>query len=201
MKMKKVVMLCAIIMLACTNASMAQSMEFGLAAGPSSVSGSVSHIRLLYNGYMKIGAFGINGDDDSASYQWGGVHLLVGSDTLSQGLKAEVGLKALFGSAEDNSHDGDIGALAFTGRLGYAFPRQRIAIPLEVFGGLSYTPGPLSYMDTESYIEMVVGIGLRIIDQASLEMSFHQYNIDMEEGPGSWELEDSQVRFGMTIRF
>lgn len=201
MKMMKVYMWCAIIMLLSVNVSMAQSMDFELKAGSSSVAGSASLVKPLYSGYLKVGVSGVYSDDDTTSYQWGGVHLLVGSNTLSPGLQAEVGLKGIFGSAEERSYSGDIGALAFTGRIGYLFPRRAIPIPLEVFGGLSYAPKPLSFMDTESYMDLVLGIGIRIIDQASLEISFHQYDIDMEEGPGSWELDDSEVRFGISMRF
>lgn len=197
-------MWCAIVSLvslAWANVSMAQSMDFDLKAGSSSVAGGASYLKPLNSGYMKLGISGVYSDDDTTSYQWGSLHLLVGSDTLSPGLQAEVGLKGIFGSAEERSHSGDIGVLAFTGRLGYIFPRRIIPIPLEVFGGLSYAPDPLSYMDTESYMELMLGIGIRIIDQASLEISFHQYDIDMEEGPGSWELDDSEVRFGISMRF
>jgi hypothetical protein len=203
MEMKKIVMVCAIAMLVCMNASMAQAqakyVDLELKAGSSSVSGSASYIKPLYSGYMKIGGSGVYSDN---AYQWGGIHLLVGSETLSPGLMAEVGLKGIFGSAEEHSYEGDIGAVAFTGRLVYALRRRNeTAIPLEAFCGMSFAPGPLSFLDTGSYLDMMVGIGIRIIDQASLEISFHQYDIDMEEGPGSWELDENEVRLGISMRF
>jgi hypothetical protein len=152
----------------------------------------------LTSGYLKYGITGVYNDDDDADYQWGTFQVLVGSDTLTPGLWAEVGLKALYGSAEEGLYSGDIGAVAFTGRMGYLLPLQ---FPVEVFGGLSYAPGPLSFLDSESFSEITIGIGLRIIQNAGIEISYHAYNVEMEEGPGSWEFDDSAVRFGISMHF
>jgi hypothetical protein len=201
MKTIKMFLLAGIIALVGVKASAAQSMDFELKAGSSSIAGGASFIRPAGSGFMKFGISGVYSDDDSTSYQWGAVQLLVGSDTLSPGLRAEVGLKGVFGSAEERNFSGDIGAIAFTGRLGYLFPRRLMPLPLELFGGLSYAPGPLSFMDADSFSEITLGFGIRIIEQASLELSYHAYNIEMDDSPSDWDLDDSAIRFGLTMRF
>ena len=190
-----------LILLMSVSICAAQSMEFDLSAGTTSVAGGVQFRKPLATGFMKIGLSGVCTDDDDMEYQWGNLSFVVGSDTLAPGLSVEVGLKGIFGSAEDNGYSGDVGAAAFTGRAGYIFPRRIMPVPLEVFGGVAYAPEPLSFMDTESYTEIFLGAGLRIIENASVVISLHSYEVEMEEGPGDWELDDEVIRAGVVLRF
>jgi hypothetical protein len=198
MRTMKVLVWAAIALLVCTGPVWAQSMDFELNAGSSSLAGGIFYERALSSGYMKYGISGVYSDDDDTDYQWGAFQVLVGSDTLTPGLRAEVGFKALYGSAEDHIYSGDIGAIAFTGRVGYLLTTP---LPLELFGGLSYAPGPLTFLDADAYSELTLGIGLRLIQQASIEISYHAYNVDMDEGPGSWNLDENAVRFGIRMSF
>lgn len=198
MKIVNVLISAVALLLICTSLVYAQSLDFELKAGSSSVAGGISYKSPLSGGYMKYGISGVYSDDNDTDYQWGIFQVLVGSDTMSPGLWAEVGLKALYGSAEEGIYSGDIGAVVFTGRLGYLLP---LKLPVELFGGLSYAPKPLSFLDAESFSEITVGVGLRIIQQASIEISYHLYNIEMAGRPGSWEFDDNAVRFGISMRF
>ena len=179
----------------------AESMDFELKAGSSSVAGSINYRKPLYDGYMKTGISGVYSDDDATEYQWGAIHLLVGNDTLAPGLWGEVGFKGIFGSAEERGYSGDIAVVAFTGNLGYVFPSYLIPVPLEVFGGLTFAPDPLAFMDASTYSEFTIGVGVHLIQQASIEISYHAYGIEFDEGPGQWDLDDNAVRFGITMRF
>lgn len=179
----------------------AESMDFELTAGSSSVAGSVNFRKPLYSGYMKTGISAVYSDDDSTEYQWGAIQLLVGSETIAPGVWGEVGLKAIFGSAEERGHSGDIAVVAFTGNLGYVFPSYLVPIPIELFGGLTYAPEPLAFLDTSTYSEFTIGVGIHLIQQASIEVSYHAYGIEFDEGPGKWDLDDNAVRFGITMRF
>lgn len=179
----------------------AESMDFALTAGSSSLAGSINFRKPLYSGYMKTGIAGVYSDDDTTEYQWGSVQLLVGSDTIAPGIWGEVGLKGIFGSAEEREYSGDIAVVAFTGSIGYIFPSSLVRIPIELSGGLSYAPDPLAFMDTSTYSEFTIGVGIHIVPQASIEVSYHVYGIEFDEGPGQWDLDDNAVRFGVTMRF
>jgi hypothetical protein len=179
----------------------AESMDFELQAGSSSVAGSVDYRRPLYDGYMKMGISGLHSDSDSTEYHWGALQLLVGSDTLAPGFWAEVGFKGIFGSVEEDAYSGDIAVLGFSGNVGYTFPSYRIPIPVELFGGVTYAPDPLAFMDTSMFTEITFGIDMRLIQQASIELSYHIYNIDLDEGPGRWNFDDNALRFGIVMRF
>jgi hypothetical protein len=112
-----------------------------------------------------------------------------------------VGFNGLLGDAEDNGYSADVGALAFNGYVGYLFPKRVMPIPFEVFGGLTYSPEVLSFRDTENYLSYRLGGGLRIIPNATVSLEYVNYDMDMDAGPGDWNLDDDVIRLGLAMRF
>jgi len=179
----------------------ANSLELDLTAGSTSVSGGVHYKNYVESGYFRVGGSVVHTDDDEVEYTIGSLDLTVGSDTLMPGLSCDVGLRGIYGTAEDGNVSGDVGALGFTGGVGYLFPSDMIPIPVEVFGGLTWAPGPLAFIDTEDYLEFNAGVGVRIIRNASIVASYTHYRIEMESGPGDWTLKDDVFRLGLAMRF
>jgi hypothetical protein len=194
-------LLAAMLLLATHAFCQAQSFELDLTAGATSVSGGVHYKSYLESGYFRMGASGVYTDDDDSEYKWGSLNLMVGSDTLLSGLSCDVGMRGIFGSADDASLSGDVGALGFTGSVGYLFPRNMIPVPMEIFGGLTWAPRTLTFMDTEDYFEFNAGIGFRIIPSASIVGTYTKYDVEMESGPGDWTLSDDVLRVGLVMRF
>ena len=180
---------------------MAQTWELNLDAGPTSVSAGVHYKQPMANGFMKAGFSGVYTDDDDMEYKWAEFSFMVGSDTIQPGLTCEVGFKGILGDAEESGRSGDIGAVAFTGGVGYLLPRRLMPIPLELFTGLTYSPEPLSFMDTEDYVSLDVGLGIRVIQNAHVLLEYSAYEVDMESGPGDWSLDDGVIRLGIIMRF
>ena len=200
MKMKR--LMAAFLFLAImVGPACAQSTDVELMAGPSSILGGATHRSLLSSGYMKVGVSGVFTDDDDTEYQLGNVRFVVGNDTLSPGLSIEAGLQGIFGTAEEDHNSGDVAAAAFTGRVGYFFPQRLVPIPVEVFGGFTYSPGPLAFMDLEEYTEINLGVGVQIIPNATIQLTYTNYNMEMDEGHGDFTVDDSVVRLGLTMHF
>lgn len=179
----------------------AQSTELELMAGTSSIAGGVAFRRPLSSGYMKIGVSGVITDDDDTEYQLGNVRFVVGNDTLAPGLSIEAGLQGIFGTAEEHNTSGDVAAAAFTARAGYFFPKRLIPIPLEIFGGFTYAPGSLTFMDLEEYSEINLGVGVRIIPNATIQLAYYRYDIEINEGGHNFTVDDSALRLGLVMRF
>ena len=179
----------------------AQTTELELMAGTSSIAGGVAFRRLLSSGYMKIGVSGVVTNDNDTKYQLGNLRFVVGNNTLAPGLSIEAGLQGIFGTAEEHNTSGDVAAAAFTARVGYYFPQRLIPVPLEVFGGFTYSPGPLAFMDLEKYSEINLGVGVQIIPNASIQLSYHSYDMEMNEGGHNFTVDDSSVRLGLVMRF
>jgi len=194
-------LLAAMLLLTTCTLCAAQSFDINLTAGTTSVSGGLHYKSYLESGYFCMGASGVYTDDDEREYKWGSLDLMVGSDTLGPGLSCDVGLRGIVGSADDASTSGDIGALGFTGTVGYCFPRTMIPVPLEIFGGLTWAPRSLTFMDVEDYFEFNAGIGVRIIQSASIVGTYTKYDVEMESGPGDWTLSDDVYRLGLVMRF
>ncbi len=192
------------LLLACLMAATvcsADSWEIDLTAGTTAVAGGVHYKSYIDSGYYRIGASGIHKDDDDTEYTLGSLDLTVGSDTMVPGLFCDVGLRGIYGTADKDNRSGDFGALGFTGSVGYLFPSDMIPIPFEIFGGVTWAPGPLTFEDAGNYLEFNVGVGVRIIRNASIVASYTNYRIEMDSGPGDWTFEDDLFRVGLVMRF
>jgi hypothetical protein len=189
------------VWMALTGLCMAQSFDFQLDAGSKSLSMDASYRMDVTQGYAKVGFVGVYTDDGDTQYNWGGVRVVAGNDTLVQGLSFEVGMVALYGDAEERHHEGDVGFLAFEVKGKYLFPERVLPIPLEVISSIRHSPDPLSFRDTESYTEFNLGLGLKLIENASVAVTFTKYMVDFEAGPGPWELDEDVIRAGIALHF
>jgi len=201
MMFRKVFVLTLMLGVAATSLCQADSWEANLNAGTTSVLGGVHYKKDLQSGYMKAGLSGLYTDDDNLEYKWVQAKFAVGSETIQPGLTMEVGLDGILGDAEENGFSGDVGAIPFTGYIGYTFPRRVMPLPLEIFGGLTYAPEVLSFRDTEDYLSYRLGVGVGVMQNASVRVEYQYYDIDFEQGPGSWNMDDGVFRLSLVMRF
>ncbi|RJQ78750.1 MAG: hypothetical protein C4519_11835 [Desulfobacteraceae bacterium] len=179
----------------------ADTWELDLSAGTSHISGGIHYKSFLDTGYLKVGGTGVVTDDDDTEYKWGSLDVTAGSDTLRPGLNIDIGLRGLLGKAEEPGVSGDVGAVGFTTAAGYLFPSDVFPIPLEIFGSLTWAPRPLSFRDTENIFEINLGIGLRLIKNASIIASYSYYHLEMESDTADWSINDDVFKAGLMLRF
>jgi len=179
----------------------AETWRFDLNAGSDSISGGLHYKAYLDTGYLRMGGSAVYADDDDISYKWASFDLTVGSDTLRPGLNCDVGLRSIFGNAEDRTRSGDIGAIGFTVLADYLFDKQVTFIPLEIFGGFTLAPEIMSFWDSEDFSEVKVGVGIRIMKNASVQISYTDNRLNMKSGPGDWILHEDAFRAGIAMRF
>lgn len=197
LKTAAIVLICLMMATVCA----AESLELDLTAGESTVSGGVHYKGYIDSGYYRFGGSGVYTDDHDTEYTLGSLDLTVGSDVVVPGLNCEVGLRGIYGTADEEERSGDIGAVAFTGSAGYLFPPDMIPIPIEVFGGLTWAPEPLAFEEAETYLEFNIGVGVHIMRKASIVASYTNYHIEMDSGPGDWTLDDDLFQVGLSMRF
>ncbi len=201
MKLKAMLTVMMAVGLGLTSMCWADGYGFSLRAGSTSVAADGYFKRDLNTGYLKTGAGVVYTDDDDMNYQWLDLNVMVGSEFLAPGLTCEIGLAGLFGDAEDGRFSGDVGAIAFSGRVAYLFDRSVMPIPLELFATLDYAPEILSLRDTKKYTAYSLGAGLQIVENATIFLEFASYDLEMEDAPTDWDLDDSVVRLGIRMRF
>jgi hypothetical protein len=198
---KPVAVILFLLLVSMSSLCSAEIWEMDLSAGPTSLTGGLHYKQYLDTGYLRVGGTGVYTDDDDTNYKWGSFDFTVGSDTLIPGMTLDVGLRGILGKAEDSDNSGDVGAVGFTSNAGYLFSRDVFPIPLEVFGGLTWAPAPLAFMDTDNYFEANLGVGLRVIKNASIIASYSYYHLKMESGSSDWHLDDNVFRAGLLLRF
>jgi hypothetical protein len=179
----------------------ADSWELDLSAGSTSLSGGIHYKTYLDAGYIRVGGTGTYTDDDDSEYRWISLDMFVGSDTVRPGLFVDLGLRGILGRVKEPLRSGDLGALGFAVAAGYLFSRDVTLIPIEVFSTLTWAPGPLSFRDTESFFQTDLGVGLRIIRNASLFASYTYYRVELESGSTDWSMNDHVIRAGLMLRF
>jgi opacity protein-like surface antigen len=201
MMVRRILVLTIVLGMATAGLGRADSWEANLNAGTTSVLGGVHYKKDLASGYLKAGISGLYTDDDDLEYKWVQAKFAVGSDSIYPGLTMEIGLDGIAGDAEESGFSGDVGAIPFTGYIGYTFPRRVMPLPLEVFGELSYAPEVLSFRDTDDFLSYRFGVGVEVIPNASVRVEYQYYDMDMEAGPGPWNMDDSVFRLSLVMRF
>lgn len=181
----------------------AESWDLNLSAGGDSIIGGIHYKSYLETGYFRIGGSGVFVSEDDSDFSLGQADFTVGSDTMMPGLNVDVGLSAVMGTASDDDDDtsGDVGAVGFLVSMNYLFPPEMIPIPLEIFGGATWAPGPLSFADTENYREIQAGVGVRIIKNASIIFTYRNYHIEMEKDKEDWDFDHGTYQIGIVMRF
>ncbi len=184
-----------------TGNCLAEFWRFDLNAGSNSISGGLHYKTYLDTGYIRFGPSGVYADDDDTEYKWASFDLAVGSDTLRPGLNIDVGLRSIFGNTEDVGRSGDVGTIAFAAYTDYLFDKAVTVVPLEIFGGFSLSPEIMSFWDSKNYRELKLGLGIRIVKNASVQVAYTNYRLDMKSSTGDWTLNEDAFRAGIVMRF
>jgi YfaZ precursor len=199
--MKKILTISLLMLIFFGSTAYAKSYRAELNAGSSSVDAGFDAKYYIANGYMKVGLDGIYVDKDSEDYLLGDVKFMVGSETLYPGLQCDLGFKAILGTAEEDDQSGDIGALAFAGRVAFVTPEKISPIPIEVWTEITGAPTPLSFLDLENYFEFEAGIGVYVVPGARISVSYRYYQLNMEDSGDDWQLDDDMFMLGLAIEF
>ena len=199
--MRKVLLCMMVLAAIMAGPCWADGFDADLTVGNTSIEGGFHLKRDLANGFWRTGGTVLYTDDNDTDYKWAELDFNVGSETLQPGLTCEVGLKGIVGNAEDTRSSGDVGAMAFAGRVGYVFPQRGMPVPIEVFAGIAYAPEILSFRDTEEYLAYQIGIGVRIVPNASIVLKYNAYDVDMDSDGRKWDIDNSNIRFGLVMRF
>jgi hypothetical protein len=184
-----------------TGISSAQTFDAFLNAGASTIYTGLDANHTLDQGYLRTGLSGIYTNYDRGEYRSLEVHAAIGDDILIEGLSGELGLKGLIGSVDKGFGNSDLGSLAFMAGGAYQLPLNIFPVNTRVFTELSWTPGPLAFIDMDRYFDFKAGVDVFVVQRAALEFLYQHYNMKMEGEPGNWTHEDNIVMIGIKMRF
>lgn len=184
-----------------TSACRASELAAEFMAGDTCIEGGVSYQKDAAGEFWKIGGFGLYTNYDALEYKWIGLDNTVGSDTLYPGLTWEVGFTGISGDAQDDDLSSDVGAMAFSGKIGYVFPDDLTPIPLKTFARITYAPESICFVDTKGFLSYHLGMELRIARHASVLLKYSVYDVDVASASHAWNLKDNRVQLGIMFRF
>lgn len=199
--MRKILLFLLVFELSMIGWCFANEYEAELTVGEHSIDGGLQYKKRTMDGYWKAKGSALYADKDNIDYKWLNLDFAVGSETLLPGMGVEVGFKGLFGEVEQPLESGDVGAMAFAGRVSYTFFREITFIPIEIYGELAYAPEVLSFRDTKNVFTSTFGLAFYIVDTAAIVVNYNDYNIDFTSGSRDWKLNENEFRFGLKLRF
>lgn len=190
-----------VLVIAAAGCCAAGDFNVGLTVSDRTLVGDVHYKEQMMNGYWRLGGAAVYAEKTNMDYKWLELDYFLGNDLLHPGLNVEAGLKGIYGDAQEEPYSGDIGSVAFSGKIGYLFPTTATFLPVEIFADITYGPQILSFRDNENYFAYGAGLSFKIVDRASIVAGYYVYDVKMESGPGEWTLYDNQFRFGLTLGF
>ncbi len=199
--MKKLLIFIIAVFMIASESAAADFYLFNLSVGRSSISASLDAKLYIDSGYLITGVGFIDVNNDDEEYTIANVKLMLGNETLYPGLRCDLGFKGLIGSVVKDPDEGDIGGIGFFGSVAYILSERISPIPIEISAGVGWVPGVLSLSDMDNYQEIKVGIGVYIVDNAAIVLSYQYYDIRMDNDPGEWKMKDGVALIGLELTF
>ena len=203
--MKKILVFTISAFLLSVGICSAENYRFRLGAGSSSIHTSFEGKQYTNGSFLVTGIDIMDVEKDSKnediSYSILGIKFALENESLAPGLRCSLGFKGVGGSVDKNAKEGKFGAIAFMGSMAYLFPGTLSPVPIEIFLKLCGSPTPLSFNDSDRYIESEAGIAFYLINNASLYLSYRGYNIHMDNDDGEWRLKDDVLGLGLALTF
>ena len=174
--------------------------HFELSTSSSGLEARLDVTRTLDQGYLKAGAGGVyeNNDDE---YKIVDVKFVFGNEMLMDQLTCELGFKGLLGDIEEDRRDGDLAAIGFLLSAAYEIPKTVSPIPVEVSTSVCLAPSALSFLDSERYAEIGIGVGFQIIENAALVLGYKHIKVHIHEHHRHWTMRDDAVSIGLRLSF
>lgn len=185
----------------CVSVAVAGDIEAGLSVNAKAVDVSVDYTVPIEMGFVQVGGEGIIKSDD---YNIGSANVIFKSDKFLPGLRYGVGFRGIGGRVEDNhDHKSTLAALAFVFQMEHdLLPRfNPFNIPIGFTASIAGSPEPLAFKDTDKYIECRFGVGIHILENATISLEYRYLGADFDDGGYDWDKDDNTFLLGYSIRF
>jgi opacity protein-like surface antigen len=200
-KMKRALITTLMVFMGVTGVAYAQSYRMELSVSNNAIFGALDAKHFVSRGYMRAGIDGIYSDEDDEDYKILNPKMLVGSETLYPGLQCELGFRGIIGTAEKGDDKGNMGGVGFAGNVAFTFPQSVSPIPIKLFANLTGAPRPLSFLDMERYFELSTGIGVYVVENAAIFLSYRYYDFGIEKDSDNFNITDDTFMIGLELQF
>lgn len=194
----RAVLFAAVMIFFLSATAIAGSVSVEINANTDDVAGVVEYDSQAFGAVLNTGGGLIFSDND---YILGNLHIALKDELFTPALTLGLGFKGLVGEAEVSQEDYDVAAIGFVLLGEYDFRKIYVNFPLLIFAELSGSPDPLSYRDTNSYMDFNTGIRAYIVRSAAIVAGYRVLEINFKDSGRSDELTDDAFYIGLRLTF
>ena len=198
--MNKIIGAIAFIAIITPGISFADTYHFELNAGRSTVQARFDVTRDIERGYITAGIGGVYSDNHD-DYRIADVKFALGDEILIPGLKCELGFKGFLGEVEKDHRDGDLMAIGFLLSAAYEIPEIALPIPTEVSASVCAAPNPVSFLDSERYLEIGTSLGFHIVKNGAIVLGYKYIKVHIDEHHRHWKMSDDVIFVGLRLKY
>jgi hypothetical protein len=159
---------------------------------------NVESVSLISEALLKVGGGFAYSEDD---YQMGHAYFAVQDEVFIPALTLGLGFKGIGGTAEVDKDDYNVFAVGFMVLGEYDFRKVYYNLPLLLYANFTGAPDPLCFDDTDSYLELNLGVKGYIVKNAALVLGYKSTEVRFNDDPDKKKLTDDAVYFGVEIAF
>ena len=197
-KNKKHIVLLIWITLLFSGTTYGEQVVLELNANSNDVEGKVDIQFPAYEALVSAGGSVIVSSDN---YSVGDIHFIVKDEVFTPALTLGLGFKGVMGQVEIHDFDFDLGAVGFVLLGEYDLRQIYPKIPLCGYANISFSPSPLSFGETESYVWANLGLRAYIVKQAAAVIGYRYLETKFEDDPGEKKESFNAIFFGLQLTF
>ena len=188
------------LLVATVSPCLAKSVRLDLYANSEDIILGVETETQLADTTLSIGAGGVFSGED---YRFGNAYFTLKDEIFKPALTLGLGLKGVFGTAEDADEDEhySLAAAGFVLLGEYDFRKVYYNFPIVIQADATYAPDPLTAADTQGYNEFNLRIKGYLVKSAALIIGYKYIFVDFEEDSDDYELSDDIIYFGIEFSF
>ncbi|MDA3895458.1 MAG: hypothetical protein PF482_04840 [Desulfobacteraceae bacterium] len=198
MKKFAIVIPAFVILLFCTNVSMADDFSFRLSANQNALDSEFIGLFDVADSQLMGSIAGFYDTDD---YKMISLNALIVDEVFCDGFTGGLGFRGAGGEAEKINNDGDILNLGFVCYANYDLSKSTInQYPITFSSSFCFAPEPLSFVDTKYFMEVLAECSWKVLDQAALVANYRYIKIKFKNHT-NWKKSDNAGYIGLRFLF
>lgn len=194
---KKIILTIAVITFMLPSVSQGKNLEFEINANSDDIEVKLGWKFPFYKKYPKMAAGLIYSDE----YMLPKISLALDDEVLTPGLTLGLGFEGLAGEVEIHDKDFDLRALSFLMLGEYDFSRKLTTIPIKASASLAIAPDPLSFSDSNRYLELSSGVYFYVVRNAAIGIGYRGFRARFDDGPREVKRSEDTMLLGFKFSF
>lgn len=193
-----VILALGIMVLVIPATALSEGMSLELNANSSDVEGKFESKVFRYQADMYAGAGVLYSNDD---YRFLNLNFSVRDNVFSPALTLGLGLKGIIGRVDFPLKDYEAYALGFMFHGAYDFRDDRTQWPISALYRFTWAPSPLSFGDTDRYIDTDLTVHVHVVDSAAILVGYRVFDVRFSTHVERKKKIDDAVFFGLKMYF